>query len=60
MIMENSNESFLQGILDLSYDTLKYYFLHFEGGISEFHNLKKCTVKVEIAQRWGQRITEEG
>ena len=60
MIMENSNESFLQGILDLSYDTIKYSFSHFGGSISEFCDLKKCTVEVEITQWWGQRITEEG
>ena len=60
MNMENSNESLLQGILDLSYDTIKYSFLHFGGSISEFCDLKKCTVEVEITQWWGQRITEEG
>ena len=60
MTMENPNESFLQGILDLSYDTIKYSFLHFGGSISEFCDLKKCTVEVEITQWWGQRITKEG
>ena len=49
----------LQGILALSYDTLRDTFFHLGLSISDLPNIKKCTVVVDIANRWGKYITEE-
>ena len=44
----------------LSTETLKDTFLHLVGYISDFTDLKKYTVVVNIVWRWGQLIMEEG
>ena len=53
-------ESIIQGIPALSTETLKDTFLHLVGYISDFTDLKKYTVVVNIVWRWGQLIMEEG
>ena len=57
---ENSAEYTLQAIIPLSYDTLKDYFSHMGGKISDLKNLKKQTVMLDIARIWGKDIIEEG
>ena len=46
----NANEFFFQGILSLSYYTIKYTFFQLWGGISDFTDLKKCMAVKEITQ----------
>ena len=57
--MNNFTEYVLQGILILSADILKDVFFHFGGNISELPDLNNHMIAVEIARRWGWRITEE-
>ena len=58
--MEDSTDYTLQAILPLSYDTLKDAFIHMGGNISDFPDLKKQTVALEIEKRWCQDIIKEG
>ena len=53
-------DSILQSILPLSYDTLKCDFIHMGGNISDFTDLKKQIVSLEIERRWGKDIIKEG
>ena len=46
--------------MHLSYDTLKDDFFHMGGNISDLTDLKKQTVVLEVARRWGKDIIEEG
>ena len=57
---EGSTESILQAIMTLSYDILKYTFIHMGGKISDLTNLKKWTVTLDIKRRWVNNIIEEG
>ena len=47
-------------IIPLSYDTLKDAFIHMGGNISDFPNLEKQTVALEIERRWDKYIIKEG
>ena len=58
--LEDSTESVLQVISDLSYDTLKDNLFHLVENISDLLHLKKRTVVVETVKRWGKCIIEEG
>ena len=57
---KKSTESSLQGIIILSHETLEDTFFHLVGYISELTYLKKWAVILDIVQRWGLCITEEG
>ena len=52
--------SILQDTLSLSYDTLNDAFIHICGKISDFNDLKKRTVVLEIERRRGKDIIKEG
>ena len=52
--------SILQDTLSLSYDTLNDAFIHIGGKISDFNDLKKRTVVLEIERRRGKDIIKEG
>ena len=58
--MDYSTESVIQYIIPLSYDTFKDSLFHLGGKISDFSDLKKRTVAVEISRRWGKDIIKEG
>ena len=57
--MKEYTESLIQGILYLFSDTLKYTLFLLGRIISDLPDLKKRTVAVDIAKRWGKRIIEE-
>ena len=56
---EEYTESIFKDIISLTYDTLKDAFIHMDGKISDFPDLKKQTVTLDIERRWGKDITEE-
>ena len=58
--MEDSNEYILQAIIPLSSETLKDYFFHVGGKITDLAELKKQTAQLDILRSLGKDIVEEG
>ena len=56
---DKSAESFLQAIIPLSSENLKYYFFHLGLKIRNSNDIKKWTVVVHIAKRWGNDINKK-
>ena len=57
---EESTDSTLQATPPLSYETLKEDFIHMGGNISDFPDIKKQMVVLDIERRRGKDIIKEG